>query len=106
MDQITNVTKVLKVDGEIQSSIILGKSYFDIISGFKGIAIGLTTWLFGCVRVGLSSTKLDSNGKVMDAQWFDEGQLCEVDVEKNVNVSIPSGGPRDVEFKRLPDPER
>ena len=53
----------------------LGRMYKDRITGFEGIAISRTEWVYGCVRVGLQSPELDKDGKPIDAQVFDEAQV-------------------------------
>lgn len=48
----------------------LGLMYEDAITGFKGYATGRTTYLYGCVRVGLESKE-----KPTEMVWFDEQRL-------------------------------
>lgn len=78
-------------------SIKLGSRVRDIYTGFEGIAIGRTDWLYGCSRIAIESTTLDKDGKVMDAQWFDE-QRIEVVKKKQPIMSKDSksttGGPQ------------
>lgn len=52
----------------------LGETYRDGITGFEGVAVSRTEFLFGCVRVGLEPTEL-REGKPIDLQWFDEQRL-------------------------------
>jgi len=52
----------------------LGQEVIDPITGFRGIAVGRTDWLYGCARIGLQG-KLNKDGTVPDVQWFDELQL-------------------------------
>ena len=54
----------------------LGKEYVDPITGFKGMAVAKTEWLYGCTRVGLQGP-VNKEGLVPDAQWFDELQLLD-----------------------------
>ena len=48
----------------------LGKQYKDSISGFEGVAISRTEYLYGCVRVGL-----EGKAKPGESLWFDEQRL-------------------------------
>lgn len=52
----------------------LGDRVKDPITGLSGIVVCVTTWLNGCVRVGLQPEKLQS-GKPPDIVYFDETQL-------------------------------
>ena len=53
--------------------IKLGYEVEDIVSGFKGIAIARTDWLYGCVRICIQPSAVD--GKLPDSVSFDEPQL-------------------------------
>ncbi len=78
--------------------IELGKGYRDPITGFSGIAVYRSEYLYGCARVALQAS-IGDDGKVPPWESFDELQL-----EKgpsNTNI----GGPRP-DVGRLPDPER
>ena len=46
----------------------------DIISGYEGIAICRTEWIYGCVRVSLQAEETQE-GKPVEAFTFDEAQL-------------------------------
>ena len=69
----------------------LGQEVKDTVTGFKGIAIATTTFLYGCRRVSVQP-KMDKEGKIPEAQVFDEPQLeC---LEKKVSSgSRKTGGP-------------
>ncbi len=54
--------------------IILGSKVKDNISGFTGMAVARTEWLFGCARIGVQPQNL-YEGNPIDPQWFDELQL-------------------------------
>lgn len=56
-----------------------------------------STWLHGCVRIAVQSTKLKDGGVPAEVVWIDEPQL-EVLVAK-VSEPKPSGGPQ-------PSPQR
>ena len=51
----------------------LGKKARDKVTGFEGIIIGMTVYLFGCNVYGLAPKAKD--GKVGDTLWFDEGRI-------------------------------
>ncbi len=81
--------------------IELGDLVRDRISGYEGIVIGITDWLYGCRRPMVQATAL-KDGKPVDAQSFDEPQL---EIVKRAVIAAPSvaapapartGGPRPV----------
>jgi hypothetical protein len=74
--------------------IYLGDLVRDRVSKFEGIAVAVTEWLNGCKRVTIQPNCLDKDGKVFEAQTFDEYQM-EV-VKKGVipPVNKETGGPR------------
>lgn len=74
--------------------IKLGDEVIDSVTGFKGIAIGETTWLYGCKRVIVQPKGLDKDGKIFDTQSFDEPQLILVKQKKVKEGSHFTGGPR------------
>lgn len=47
----------------------------DIITGFNGVITGRCDHITGCNTYGINPQKLDSNGKPIEAQWFDENRL-------------------------------
>lgn len=53
----------------------LGDRVKDPLSGFSGIIESITTWLHGCIRVGVRPEKLDKDGKPRECQHFDQSQL-------------------------------
>lgn len=53
---------------------ILGKKVKDKVTGFEGIAIGITKYLYGCDVVGVTPA-VDKDGKTGDTCWFDEGRI-------------------------------
>lgn len=57
------------------SKVNLGDSVEDTVTGFKGIAIGRTTWLHGCDRIIVQPEGLTKEGKTYENQSFDEPQL-------------------------------
>lgn len=52
----------------------LGKEVKDTVTGFKGIVTSRTEYLTGCARYGVQP-KVNKEGVVPDARFFDENQL-------------------------------
>lgn len=76
--------------------VTLGKEYKDSISGFSGIAIARTMYLYNCVRVMLSPTKLKTDGDFLPDAWFDEPVLIAVRSKKVIKTKkkqAVTGGP-------------
>jgi hypothetical protein len=76
---------------------ILGKTVVDALTGFEGIAVATTEWLYGCERIGVQSKEL-KDGAPCDLQWFDVLQLT---VKPGIGAETAreprfgdSGGPR------------
>lgn len=75
----------------------LGDIVKDSITPFKGVVVGRTEWLNGCIRYALQSQKLDTNGTPTDFQQFDEAQLVLVEEKKTKKATKAedrTGGPR------------
>ncbi len=85
----------------------LGNKVRDSITGFEGVVVARTEWLYGCTRCGVAPTKLH-DGKPVEDQWFDEQRL-EVLRDDKPQVSKDSnaqtGGPHD-DPKPRRDPSR
>ena len=56
-------------------SIKLGDKVKDKISGFTGIVSCTCQYLYGCERAGVQPIKLDKEGKIQEAIYFDFPQL-------------------------------
>lgn len=54
--------------------IQLGDRVKDPITGCTGIATCSTTWLHGCIRIGVQSEEL-KDGKPLETIYFDQSQL-------------------------------
>jgi hypothetical protein len=64
----------------------LGEMYEDSVTGFKGVATGRTTYLYGCVRVGL-----EGKDKPTEIIWFDEQRLTKyTDATSGGDMPSPS----------------
>jgi len=72
----------------------LGDEVKDSVSGFKGIAVAKHTYLQGCDRVSVQPS-IDKEGKLPEAQTFDEPQLETIKQAKvkRQASSIDPGGP-------------
>jgi hypothetical protein len=81
-------------------AIELGQKVKDPITGYKGIAIGKTIWLYGCTRIGVQAI-VNKEGKVPELQWFDEPQLEAIPPKESRNKGGPQPNPtRRFEEKR------
>ena len=78
--------------------IKLGLEVKDRVTGFKGIAIGRTTYMQGCNRI-LVQQKVDKEGNIPEAISFDEPDL-EVIGDGVLPKPEKSGGPRPFASKR------
>lgn len=87
-----------------ESKVELGCKVEDIVTGFKGVAIGITEYLTGCDVVGVKPYKL-KDGLPQDACWIDRNQL-RVIAEPTVEISsmfrkkTDAGGPHETPPKR------
>ena len=76
----------------------LGKVAKDQITGFQGIITGRAQYLTGCNTYGLLPQKLNKEGKIQEADWFDEVRIKIVKdgpLHSN-NESRDTGGPVDI----------
>lgn len=71
----------------------------DSITGYTGIIIGITDWLFGCKHVAVKREGLDKEGRPQESKSFDI-QRVEV-VKKNAVPIMPA--PRPEEFVECGD---
>ena len=78
---------------KIETEIEYGKMYQDVNTGLIGIAMTITKWQYGCIRVGLQQ-KMKDDGTIPDAVWVDEYALKGVESAK-----VERGGP-------TPNPKR
>lgn len=52
-----------------------GDKVVDTITGFKGLVVARTDWLYGCVRISVQSSKCNKEGIPSEPVAFDEAQL-------------------------------
>ncbi len=84
--------------------IRLGDKVKDKITGFTGVVSGISTWLNGCVRMGVQGTAL-KNGLPTVIEWIDEAQLKLVKAGVIRAVAPGPQGPRR-DAQRMKDPTR
>ncbi len=77
--------------------IQLGDKVRDSITGYSGIVVAITEWLYGCRRIGVQAQEL-KDGKPVEECWFDEQRLTET-------PKATTGGPRN-DPSRASDPKR
>lgn len=53
----------------------LGEEVRDEVTGFQGVVVARSEWLFGCVRVAVQPRDTDDDDEPRDKKWFDEPQL-------------------------------
>jgi hypothetical protein len=56
-----------------KKDVELGRTYKDIVTGFKGVATSITTYIAGCESVGLTP-KINDKGET--------GTICEFDITR------------------------
>lgn len=77
-----------------EMKINLGDKCRDTVTGFEGIATVRSEYISGCARVGLQPV-VDKDGKIPDAQHFDEPMLTVVQAQQISGLPSDKGGPRD-----------
>jgi len=84
---------------KIETSVIMGNTYKDKVSGFVGKAIAVTKWQFGCIRIALRPVVV-KDGKLMEEEWFDEESLENI-IPKEKTTGGPTPNPKqNIEPKR------
>lgn len=76
----------------------LGDIVKDSITGFKGVAVGITTWLHGCRRISIQPEALH-DGKPIESAVFDEPQVVVLKSKRHRSTNH-TGGPGPVAGKR------
>ena len=71
------IVGVLKITIGGSKMVRLGDRVKDRITGFSGIVVARTEWLFGCVRLSIQPEKLTKDGKSQDSMCVDEPQ-CKI----------------------------
>jgi len=73
------------------SKIKLGDKAKDKISGFEGIVTAEVKFLNGCDRLQITPDKLNTDGSLIDGEYFDRPQLQRVK-EKKIKVEKNNNG--------------
>jgi len=87
-----------------ESTVKLGDSVRDKITGFEGVAVARVVHLYGCVRVHVQPREL-KEGKPAESEWLDEEglEVLQKGVVHSHNATIdrgpagPGGDPPDRE---------
>ena len=74
-------------------TIKLGDKVRDRVTGFKGIAVGKTTWLTGCDRITVQPEGVTKEGKLFETFSFDVDTLEVVGTRKIKEGQRRTGGP-------------
>lgn len=81
----------------------LGDEVQNIVTGHKGIVIGISTWLNGCRTVAVKG-KMPKDGKVPEPTWYDEIELKVTKKKKlklSKKVTRDTGGPHPTPMRML-----
>ena len=79
---------------EPKFKFFLGDEVSDTITGYKGIVVCRSQWIYNCNTYGVRSTEL-KDGLPMDDKFFDEPQLKLIKKEVK-KPSNKTGGPTSV----------
>lgn len=63
--------------------ITLGTSYEDKVTGFIGVAVSRTEYLYDSTQIGLQATQL-CGGKPLSLVYFNEAALVKKDVKEDL----------------------
>lgn len=72
----------------------LGDRVKDMLSDFEGVVTARSEFLYGCVRVQVTSRGLHE-GKPIEPYWFDEPQLEVIEIEPEAKKPPQGGGSGD-----------
>jgi hypothetical protein len=79
--------------------VLLGSEVRDSMTGFAGVVVSRTEYLYGCVSVGVQPAGLSPKGKPEGIVYFDEQRL-------DGESEAPVGGPGDHPPQRATPPGR
>jgi len=60
---------------------MIGHTFTDKITGFRGVCVGFCFYISGCHQA-LLTPKVDETGKHINSMWIDAQRLDQVDAEK------------------------
>jgi len=69
-----------------RNTVELGDEVQDLVTGYKGIAVGITQWLYGCKRVSVQGRVPKAGGVAPDNINIDEPQ-CKILKKAKVKIS-------------------
>ena len=61
-------------------AVKLGSRVKDSITGFTGIAVGYSRWMYGCNRIVVEGESL-KDGKPLGNEWFDEQRIQTIEAD-------------------------
>jgi len=76
-----------------ECNITLGDLVQDTITGYKGVVIGITHWINGCVRIGIQSKDRDKDNSPAQQEWPPAGQIEVIKKVKEEKAPVRTGGP-------------
>jgi hypothetical protein len=71
-------------------AVALGAKVKDKVTGYTGIVIGRTEWLYGCFRYTVQSQEM-KDGKPVESMGFDEDALDVLDTPEKRSIKSPGG---------------
>lgn len=80
----------------------LGSTGKDVVTDFVGVIMGRVTYLTGCAQY-LLSPKVDSTGKRIASEWFDEDRITlvtDVPIVKIIATQNSAPGAAEPAFKK------
>jgi len=78
-------------------SIKNGSQVKDIYTGYEGIVMARTEYLYGCTQVLIVPLDLDKDGKRLSGEWFDEQRIETIKKKapkKSKESKAKTGGPQ------------
>lgn len=75
-------------------AIGLGDKVRHKITGFKGVAIAITKWLNGCVRITVQGESLTKEGAIKPTETIDEDELVVTKKGYLPSPTFAPGGPK------------
>jgi hypothetical protein len=88
----------MKIKNGNQLENCLGKRVKDIITGYEGIVVSISTWLNKCRRFGVQAQGL-KDGEPRKVEYVDVEQAEFIGEEKIDLQTKPSGGPKPAPVK-------
>ena len=82
--------KTQNAEGAQVEKISLGDEARDAITGYTGVVIAVTNWLYGCRRLTLQAREL-KDGKPVDNCTFDEPQCVLINPKIAFSTTGPGG---------------